>query len=148
MTKEQLALLGLPETATEEQATAALNLMKGRADNAEQIQLAAVTQAVDQQWQSAGSWRSSATTLSSWARVPACRCSATRSAPCTPSRSPARLSTWASSQHPAPAKRPKTYTKLSEVPEAERLELRKNNRAEYMRLFKEEYGIDCPKLED
>ena len=46
MTKEQLALLGLPETATEEQATAALNLMKGRADNAEQIQLAAVTQAV------------------------------------------------------------------------------------------------------
>ena len=49
---------------------------------------------------------------------------------------------------PGAGEAPKTYTKLSEVPEAERLELRKNNPGEYMRLFKEEYGMECPKLED
>ena len=45
-------------------------------------------------------------------------------------------------------KAPKSYTKLSEVPEAERLELRKSNKPEYMRLFKAEYGMECPELGD
>lgn len=36
-----------------------------------------------------------------------------------------------------------TYSKLSEVPEAERLELRKNNRKEYDRLYQAEYGRKC-----
>ncbi len=123
--------------------------MKGRADNAEQIQLAAVTQAVDQavaERRILAEQRDHFIKLGKSAGVQMLR--DTRSAPCTPSRSPARLSTWASSQHPAPAKRPRPTPSSSEVPEAERLELRKNNRAEYMRLFKEEYGIDCPKLED
>jgi len=36
-----------------------------------------------------------------------------------------------------------TYTKLSEVPEAELLKLRSENKAEYKRLFKAEYGYEC-----
>ena len=48
MNKEQLQLLGLPEGATDEQITAALNLMKTKADSADSLQLAAVTQTVDQ----------------------------------------------------------------------------------------------------
>ncbi len=48
MNKEQLQLLGLPEGATDEQITAALNPMKTKADSADSLQLAAVTQTVDQ----------------------------------------------------------------------------------------------------
>lgn len=35
------------------------------------------------------------------------------------------------------------YKKLSEVPENEVLELRKNDKAEYMRLYRAEYGFEC-----
>lgn len=35
------------------------------------------------------------------------------------------------------------YTKLSEVPEAELLTMRQENKAEYVRLFKAEYGYEC-----
>ena len=35
------------------------------------------------------------------------------------------------------------YTKLSEVPEAELLTMRQENKAEYKRLFKAEYGYEC-----
>ena len=43
----------------------------------------------------------------------------------------------------APAK---TYKKLGDVPESERLQLRNEQPQEYMRLYKEEYGHDCPPL--
>lgn len=36
-----------------------------------------------------------------------------------------------------------TYTKLSEVPETELLKMRQENKAEYVRLFKAEYGYEC-----
>lgn len=36
-----------------------------------------------------------------------------------------------------------SYTKLSEVPEAELQKLRSENKAEYKRLFKAEYGYEC-----
>lgn len=36
-----------------------------------------------------------------------------------------------------------TYTKLSEVPESELLKLRQENKQEYKRLFKAEYGYEC-----
>lgn len=47
MNKEILTLLGLPETATEEQVVASLRLLKLKADQADTITLAAVTSAVD-----------------------------------------------------------------------------------------------------
>ena len=148
MTKEQLALLGLPETATEEQATAALNLMKGRADNAEQIQLAAVTQAVDQavaERRILAEQRDHFIKLGKSAGVQMLRDTLSTM---HPQQKPGEVINLGKQSAPGAGEAPKTYTKLSEVPEAERLELRKNNRAEYMRLFKEEYGVDCPKLED
>lgn len=37
----------------------------------------------------------------------------------------------------------KTYTKLSQVPEEELLKIRENDKAEFRRLFKAEYGYDC-----
>ena len=148
MTKEQLALLGLPETATEEQATAALNLMKGRADNAEQIQLAAVTQAVDQavaERRILAEQRDHFIKLGKSAGVQMLRDTLS---PMRPQQKPGEVINLGKQSAPGAGEAPKTYTKLSEVPEAERLELRKNNPGEYMRLFKEEYGMECPKLED
>lgn len=148
MTKEQLALLGLPETATEEQATAALNLMKGRADNAEQIQLAAVTQAVDQavaERRILAEQRDHFIKLGKSAGVQMLRDTLSTM---RPQKKPTETINLGKQSAPGAGEAPKTYTKLSEVPEAERLELRKNNPGEYMRLFKEEYGMECPKLED
>lgn len=148
MTKEQLALLGLPETATEEQATAALALMKQRADNAEQIKLAAVTQAVDQavaERRILAEQREHFIKLGKSAGV---EMLSETLATMHPQKKPTETINLGKQSAPGAGEAPKTYTKLSEVPEAERLELRKNNPGEYMRLFKEEYGMECPKLED
>ena len=41
-----------------------------------------------------------------------------------------------------------TFAKLSEVPADQIGKMRKENPKEYMRLYKAEYGIDCPKLDD
>lgn len=148
MTKEQLALLGLPETATEEQATAALALMKQRADNAEQIKLAAVTQAVDQavaERRILAEQREHFIKLGKSAGV---EMLSETLATMHPQKKPTETINLGKQSAPGAGEAPKTYTKLSEVPEAEHLELRKNNPGEYMRLFKEEYGMECPKLED
>ena len=148
MTKEQKALLGLPETATEEQVTAALTLMKGRADNAETIELAAVTQAVDQavaERRILADQRDHYIKLGKAAGVQMLRDTL---GTMHPQQKPGEVINLGKQSAPGAGEATKTYTKLGEVPEAERLELRKNNPGEYMRLFKEEYGIDCPKLED
>jgi hypothetical protein len=148
MTKEQLALLGLPETATEEQATAALTLMKGRADNAETIELAAVTQAVDQavaERRILADQRDHYIKLGKAAGVQMLRDTL---GTMHPQQKPGEVINLGKQSAPGVSEATKTYTKLGEVPEAERLELRKNNPGEYMRLFKEEYGIECPKFED
>ena len=148
MTKEQLALLGLAETATEEQATAALILMKGRADNASAIELAAVEQAVDlaiTERRILGGQREQYIKLGKAAGINMLR-DTLNTLP--RQKKPNEVINLGKQSVPGAGETPRTYTKLSEVPEAERLELRKSNPGEYMRLFKEEYGVDCPELKD
>ena len=148
MTKEQLALLGLAETATEEQATAALALMKQRADNAEQIQLAAVTQAVDQavaERRILAEQREHFIKLGKSAGV---EMLSETLATMHPQKKPTETINLGKQSAPGAGAAPKTYAKLSEVPEGERLELRKSNPGEYMRLYKEEYGVECPGLKE
>lgn len=148
MTKEQKALLGLPEDATEEQVTAALTLMKGRADSAETIQLAAVTQAVDQavvERRILAEQRDHYIKLGKAAGIEMLRDTLTT---LHPQQKPTETINLGKQSAPGSGEAPRTYAKLGEVPEAERLELRKSNKAEYMRLFKAEYGVDCPTLED
>lgn len=148
MIKEQLALLGLPETATEEQATAALTLMKQRADNAETIELAAVEQAVDQavaERRILAEQRDHFIKLGKNAGVQMLRDTLSTM---HPQQKPSEVIKLGKQSAPGAGTETNTYTKLSEVPEAERAELRKNNRAEYMRLFKAEYGVECPELEE
>ena len=49
---------------------------------------------------------------------------------------------------PGAGSQPKAYAKLSDVPQSELIALRKDQPAEYMRLYKEEYGVDCPPLSE
>lgn len=149
MNKEQLTLLGLSEGASDEQATAALQLMKTKADSAATLQLAAVTQCVDQAiadrkilaeqrehfiklGKSAGAEMLAETFKSMPAQ--------------TKPTETLHLSKESAAGSGSPAA--KSYKKLSEVPQDELLALRKEQPAEYMRLYKAEYGVDCPALSE
>lgn len=54
-----------------------------------------------------------------------------------------KLSAVVGHQGGAPSDTPVAYKKLSEVPADRLLELRRDNPAEYCRLYKEEYGMEC-----
>lgn len=58
-----------------------------------------------------------------------------------------KLSQTIGHQGGAPTGTPVTYSKLSEVPADKILELREKNVAEYKRLYKAEYGMEC-EIED
>lgn len=148
MIKEQLSLLGLPENATEEQATAALQLMKHRAENAETIELAAVTQAVDQAVKERRILAEQRDHFIKLGKTAGLQMLADTLASLRPQQKPNEVINLGKESAPGAAGTAKTYAKLSDVPADERLELRKSNPAEYKRLFKEEYGMECPELKD
>lgn len=54
-----------------------------------------------------------------------------------------KLSAVIGHQGGASTQQPATYKKLSDVPSAELLTLRKEQPEEYKRLYKEEYGMEC-----
>ena len=43
---------------------------------------------------------------------------------------------------------PHEFKKLSEVPADRLLEMRKNDKEQYKKLYRAEYGVDCPELKD
>lgn len=148
MNKEQLTLLGLPEGASDEQATAALQLMKTKADNADALTLAAVTQSVDQaiadrkivaeqreQFIKLGKTVGAAMLADTFKSMPV-------------QTKPTDTLNLSHQSTPGGSPAAKSYAKLSEVPQAELLALRKEQPAEYMRLYKAEYGVDCPALSE
>ena len=148
MNKDQLMLLGLPDGATEEQATAALQLMKTKADSAETLQLAAVTQCVDQAIADnkiLGSQRDHYIQLG---KAAGAQMLADTFKTMPTQLKPSDLLTLSRQSAPGSISEPTSYNKLSEVPRSELLELRKNNPTEYVRLYKEEYGVDCPPLSE
>lgn len=149
MNKEQLTLLGLPEEASEEQVTAALRLMKAKADSAEALQLAAVTQCVDQaiadrkivaeqrdHFIKLGKSAGAAMLADTFKAMPA-QAKPTDTLNLSRQSAPGAGSAGSGS-----------YTKLSEVPQDKLLALRKEQPAEYKRLYKAEYGYDCPSLDE
>lgn len=148
MTKEQLALLGLPETATDEQATASLTLMKQRADSVDSLQLAAVTTAVDtaiKERRLLAEQREQFITLGKAAGLEQLN-DVLKTMPVQ--SKPTETLNLTHQSAPGAGAKPKEYTKLSEVPAGERLTLRKEDPAKYAKLYREEYGVDCPALTD
>ncbi len=150
MNKEILTLLGLPETATEEQAVASLRLMKERADSADAIRLAAITAAVDgavAEKRIMADQRDHFIGLGKAAGLE--QLTATlRLMPVMQKPTDAILLDRRSAPGSGSPAGKKEYAKLSEMPEAERLQLRRDNPGEYARLYKGEYGAECPPLED
>lgn len=151
MNKEQLQLLGLPEGATDEQITAALNLMKTKADSAEALQLAAVTQAVDQAIADRKILADQRDHFIKLGKSAGVQMLADTFKAMPQQMKPTDAIHLSKGSAPTPGagkEAPKSYAKLSEVPQAELLTLRKEQPQEYMRLYKEEYGVDCPPLSE
>lgn len=148
MNKEFLALLGLPETATEEQTLASLRLLKSRADQAETIQLAAVTSAVDSaisERRILAENRDHFIALGKSAGLD--QLTATLKL-MPPQQKPMGVINLQRESAPGGGAPAKEYTKLSEVPENELLTLRKDDPGKYAQLYKAEYGVECPVLKD
>lgn len=148
MNKEQLMLLGLPEGASDEQATAALQLMKTKADNAETLQLAAVTQCVDQAIADKKILAAQRDHYIKLGKSAGAEMLAETFKTMPVQQKPTDTLNLSHQSAPGAGGQTKTYKKLSEVPESEILALRKDNPAEYMRLYKEEYGRECPPLSE
>lgn len=148
MNKEQLMLLGLPEGASDEQATAALQLMKTKADSAETLQLAAVTQCVDQAIADKKILAAQRDHYIQLGKAAGAEMLAETFKTMPAQQKPTDTLNLSHQSAPGAGGQTKTYKKLSEVPESETLALRKDNPAEYMRLYKEEYGRECPPLSE
>ena len=147
MKKETLLLLGLPETATEEQVHAAVTALKSKADSAETLTLAAITSQVDaaiNEKRITADRKEFFINLGKTSGADALRQTLELMQPV---RKPTEVIDTTKGA-PQGQQEPTTFAKLSEVPADKIGKLRKENPNEYMRLYKAEYGIECPKLED
>ena len=148
MKKETLLLLGLPETATEEQVHAAVTALKSKADNAETLTLAAITAQVDaaiNEKRITADRKEFFVNLGKTSGADALRQTLELMQPV---RKPTEVIDTTKDAPQGSQHERATFAKLSEVPADEIGKLRKENPNEYMRLYKAEYGIECPKLED
>ncbi|MBD5343397.1 MAG: hypothetical protein HDR90_00200 [Bacteroides sp.] len=148
MNKDQLILLGLPEDASDEQVTAALQLMKTKADSAETLQLAAVTRCVDQAIADKKILATQRDHYIKLGKAAGAEMLADTFKAMPTQQKPTDTLNLSHQTAPGAGSQTKTYAKLSEVPQSERLTLRKEQPSEYMRLYKEEYGVDCPPLSE
>lgn len=150
MTKEQLELLGLTEGATDEQISAALHLMKTKADSAERVQLAAVEHAVDGAIADRKILAAQRDQFIKLGKAAGIEMLTDTFKAMTPQQKPTDAIELGKQSAPGAGKsgQAQNYKKLSDVPESELLKLRKEQPAEYMRLYKEEYGVDCPPLSE
>lgn len=147
MKKETFLLLGLAETATEEQVHAAVTALKSKADNAETLTLAAITAQVDAaitERRITADRKEFFINLGKTSGADALRQTLELMQPARKPTDVIDTTKDAPQGHPEQA----TFAKLSEVSADKVSKLRKDNPNEYMRLYKAEYGIDCPKLED
>ena len=139
MNKEILELLGLSETASEQEAVNALRLLKEKADKAESLQLAGINALVDgavADKRITADKKDHFVNLGKTAGIEALR---TTLELMQPQKKPTEVISPATDdvggQH-------KQYAKLSEVPSSELAKLKTENAAEYARLYKAEYGIE------
>ncbi|MCD8265912.1 MAG: phage protease [Prevotellaceae bacterium] len=136
MNSEILQLLGLPETATDQEAAGALRLLKERADEAEGLRLSGITSLVDA---AIADRRINADKREHFISLG-------RAAGLDSLRE--TLSLMRPALRPSDVIRPSTddlhqereYSRLSEVPASEIAAIRKNDRARYVRLYMAEYG--------
>lgn len=142
MNKEILQLLGLSETATEQEAVGALRLLKEKADKVETLQLASITAVVDgaiAEKRITADKKEHFVNIGKVAGIDSLRTTLSL-------MQPVRKPTEVIRQTDAPRDdEPKTYAKLSDVPADQLEKLREERPQDYERLYKAEYGHDIPK---
>lgn len=142
MNKEILRLLGLSETATEQEAVGALRLLKEKADKLETLQLASITAVVDgaiAEKRITADKKEHFVNIGKAAGIDSLRTTLSL-------MQPVRKPTEVIHQTDAPRDdEPKTYAKLSDVPADQLEKLREERPQDYERLYKAEYGHDIPK---
>lgn len=142
MNKEILQLLGLSETATEQEAVGALRLLKEKADKVETLQLASITAVVDgaiAEKRITADKKEHFVNIGKAAGIDSLRTTLSL-------MQPVRKPTEVIRQTDAPRDdEPKTYVKLSDVPADQLEKLREERPQDYERLYKAEYGHDIPK---
>lgn len=142
MNKEILQLLGLSETATEQEAVGALRLLKEKADKVETLQLASITAVVDgaiAEKRIMADKKEHFVNIGKAAGIDSLRTTLSL-------MQPVRKPTEVIRQTDAPRDdEPKTYAKLSDVPADQLEKLREERPQDYERLYKAEYGHDIPK---
>ena len=140
MNKEILQLLGLSETASEQEAVNALRLLKEKADKAESLQLASINALVDgavADKRITADKKEHFVNLGKSSGIEALR---TTLELMLPQRKPTEVIHQTTDQ-PAGGEH-KTYAKLSDVPASEIPSLKESNPTEYARLYKAEYGVE------
>lgn len=142
MNKEILQLLGLSETATEQEAVGALRLLKEKVDKVETLQLASITAVVDgaiAEKRITADKKEHFVNIGKAAGIDSLRTTLSL-------MQPVRKPTEVIRQTDAPRDdEPKTYAKLSDVPADQLEKLREERPQDYERLYKAEYGHDIPK---
>lgn len=140
MKEEFLKLLGLAETASEQEAVNALRLLKEKADEAEGLHLASINALVDSAVavrRITADKKEHFVSLGKSAGIEALRTTLEL-------MQPQSKPTDVIHQTPSPVSgEQKTFAKLSEVPAEEVASLKENNPTEYARLYKAEYGVEC-----
>ncbi len=137
MNKEFLQLLGLPETAGEQEAVNALRLLKGKADKAESLQLAGINALVDgaiADRRITADKKEHFIKLGKTAGIESLRTTLDL-------MQPQSKPTMVIRQTDNPDGH-RTFAKLSEVPDDEIAKLKESNPTEYARLYKAEYGVE------
>ena len=140
MNKEILQLLGLSETASEQEAVNALRLLKEKADKAESLQLASINALVDgavADKRITADKKEHFVNLGKSSGIEALR---TTLELMLPQRQPTEVIHQTTDQ-PAGGEH-KTYAKLSDDPASEIPSLKESNPTEYARLYKAEYGVE------
>ena len=140
MNKEILQLLGLSETASEQEAVNALRLLKEKADKAESLHLASINALVDgavADKRITADKKEHFVNIGKSSGIEALR---TTLELMQPQRKPTEVIHQTTDQ-PAGGEH-KTYAKLSDVPASEIPSLKESNPTEYARLYKAEYGVE------
>lgn len=145
MKKETLALLGLNEGATEQQVHEAVQLLKGQADKAKTIELAAITAAVDKAVSEKRITEAKRDHFMELGKKVGVQSLNETLELMQPAQKPTDLISKETGANGAPAGGHQTYAKLSEVPDDKLEALKQEQPQEYARLYKAEYGIDIPK---
>lgn len=142
MNKELLQLLGLGDTATEQEVTEAVRLLKGKAAEADTLRLAGITAMVDaavREKRITADKKDHFINLGKTAGADSLR---TTLEMMQPTQKPTDVLHLHDGKTGADGEKPKTYAKLSEVPADEIPEMKEKNPHEYARLYKAEYGME------